>query len=452
MIGNALQPEIHELIEAKDFATLKATIRDMEQHDLTELISELEGEDRAVVFRLLGRDEAAEVFGDLPIEQQEELIGTLSSDKVAALVNDMPPDERTELLEELPGELAQRLLSSLRGDQLQIARNLLNYPENSIGRLMTPEYVAIRLNWTIARVFEHLRKVGRDKETLNVLYVVDDRWKLVDELRLEQVVLAEADQTVEDLMDNQVAALEAYEDQESAIEEFKKYEAVALPVVNSQGVLVGIVTVDDMLEVAEEEDTEDFQKMAAVNVLESSYFNTSSRRMLAKRLPWLMLLFLAETLTVVALDRYEASFEHNVVIMLALFVPLINACAGNTGSQMSGLMIRGLAVAELDLKHWWRVLSREILRGVLLGSVLSVMGFVTVLLFHKPLGLAVGVMLALIAVMTLANVLGAMLPFLFKRVGVDPAVTSGPFIASLMDVSSIVIFYSIALSVMHFFS
>jgi len=248
MVEPVLQPEIRELIEQKNFSALKGAIRDMDIHDLVELLTNLEGEDLAVVFRLLPTGEAADIFGDLEIEQQEELLETLSTERMASILNDMPPDERTELLEELPGELAQRLLNTLRGEQLRIARSLLAYPEDSIGRLMTPEYVSVRADWTIGEVLEHVRKVGQDVETLNVLYVVDDHGRLLDELMLQQLVLAQPQQTVRGIMDEQVASLRAADDQESAIELFMKYEAVALPVVDNRNVLVGIVTVDDVIE------------------------------------------------------------------------------------------------------------------------------------------------------------------------------------------------------------
>jgi magnesium transporter len=448
MLGRAIQPEIEQLIGTKSFAQLKGAVAQMEVHDLAELLAELKDENLALVFRLLPHGCAAEVFGDLPLERQGELLETLSSEKVATILNEMPPDERTELLEELPGELVQRLLNALRGDQLKIARSLLNYPEDSIGRLMTPEYVAIRSGWGLAKVFEHIRNVGADRETVNVVYVVDDRWNLRDELTLEQLVLADPGATVADLMDEQCASLNAWEDQEEAIDQFRKYDALALPVVDSRGVLVGIVTVDDVMDVVEEEHTEDFQKMAAVATLESAYFQTSVPRMLAKRLPWLVLLFLAEILTVVALSSYQAQMDKALLAMMVGFVPLINACAGNTGSQMAGLMIRGFAVAELEMKDWHRVLTREFLQGAALGLVLGAMGFATALAFGKPIGLAIGVMVALVSVMTLANIMGSMLPFFFKRVGVDPAVTSGPFIASLMDVSAILIYFTVAAGIL----
>jgi len=314
---------------------------------------------------------------------------------------------------------------------------------------MTPEYVAVRADWTIEQVLSHIRKVAGEKETWNVLYVVDENWKLLDEIRLEDVILAEPGQTVGDLMDEQAASLQASEDQEEAIEVFKKHDAVALPVVNRQGILVGIVTHDDVIDVVEEENTEDMQKFAGFAALETSYFATGFWGMVRKRLPWLVLLFVAEILTVAALTAFGSNLEPTRLAIVVGFVPLINSCAGNTGSQMAGLMIRGLAVAELDFADWSRVLARELFRGVSLGLVLGGMGFATVLIFHKPVALAIGVMLALVAVMALANILGSMLPLLFKRIGVDPAVTSGPFIASVMDVSAILIYFSIAVAILH---
>jgi len=451
-MNSAMQYEIRRLLKAKDLAAIKARIDGMESHDVTDLLSKLADEDLAVVFRLLSKEESANVFGDLPFEQKEDLVNVLSSEQVADILNDMPPDERTELLEELPGELTQRLLSSLRGDELRIARSLLNYPEDSIGRLMTPEYLAVRPEWTMDRVFKHIREVGEELETFNVVYVVDEHWKLLDELRLERLVLANGEATVHDLMDHQVAAMRANDDQETAVELFRKYEALAMPVVNTQGILLGIVTVDDVIDVVEEEATEDLQMMGAITALERPYLATSYVQMMTKRLPWLALLFLAEILTVMALGAFRRSLDPAMLVIMVGFVPLINACAGNTGSQISALVLRSLVVAEIEPADWHRILSRELLRGLSLGTAIGVMGFVTALVFHQPLSLAIGVTLALVAVMLLANIIGAMLPLLFRRVGVDPAVTSGPFIASVMDVSAIVIYFSIVAGVMEMMS
>ncbi|MDP7287223.1 MAG: magnesium transporter [Phycisphaerae bacterium] len=456
MSAAEIQPRIEQLIEVKDFTTLKSVIAQMEVHELTDLLTELEGAELAMVFRLLPSEDAADVFGDLPLELQEELLDTLSSERVADILNDMPPDERTELLEELPGQVAQRLLSSLRGEELQIARQLLNYPEESIGRLMTPEYLAVRPDWKISEVFAHIRKVGASKETINIVYVVDDKSKLIDEVSLEQLVMAEPEETVEDLMDGHVAYLKASEDQEEAIDEFKKYEAVALPVVNSQGILVGIVTHDDVLDVQEEEDTEDFQRVTGMDPLEYSYFGTNFLNMIRKRLPWLAMLLLVQTLATLTLVNFTVM---PLFAVLVIFMPLINSPAGNTGSQMAGLMIRGLAVAEIELSDWRRVLKHELLRGLAMGVVLAVIGFGAAYVI-APMAeagdekidiphIALAVSMAITLAVTMANIIGSMLPFAFKRVGLDPAVTSGPFIASIMDVSAILVYFSIATAILN---
>jgi len=443
--GPIVQPEIRALIEAKDFATLKSALVGMEEHYLAALLGELEGEDLALCFRLLPQEIAAEILGDFELEQQEELLTTLSSEKVAAILNDMPPDDRTELLEELPGALAQRLLNALRGDELRIARSLLAYPEDSIGRLMTPEYVAIQSSMTIEQVLGHIRKVAPTKETLNVLYVVDDGGNLLDELPLERLVLADPDEVVTDLMDQQAPSLRAGDDREAAIDDFRKYDAIALPVVNEQGILVGIVTIDDVMDVAEEETTEDFQKMAGMAALEYSYFGTNFVAMLRKRLPWLVLLLAAQTLTAVTLTSFYGLAEFAVLVV---FMPLINSPAGNTGSQVAGLMMRALAVQEMDLGDWARVLLRETARGLALGVTLGILGYLTVLMFQRPPSIALSVAVAMTTAVTLANLVGSMLPFFFKRIGLDPAVTSGPFIASLMDVSGILIYFSVATAIL----
>ena len=445
-----LRSELERLIEAGNLAALKARASEIETHDLAELLGEMDGEDMAVVFRLLPRDLAADTLGNLETEQREKLISLMSSDRLAGILNDMAPDERTELLEELPGEVARKLINTLRGNERVIAQRLLAYPADSIGRLMTPEYVAAKADWTVRQVFDHIREVGGEKETLNVIFVVDADWKLQGELSLEQLVLAEPDRTVADIMDPRPPALQAADDQESAVDIVKKYDVVALPVVDSRQTLVGIVTVDDVLDVAEEETTEDFQKMAGMGPLEYSYFSTGFGAMIIKRLPWLIMLLMAQMLTTLALTSYQVV---PLFAALVIFMPLINSPAGNTGSQMAGLMLRGLALQEVVLRDWRRVLLREVLRGLAIGIILACLGYMAAHLFGSLLHtaesgsintIATSVAIAIAAAVTMANVIGAMLPFFFKRVGLDPAVTSGPFIASMMDVLGIVVYFTTA--------
>ena len=455
MLSEAIEPEIRELILKKDFATLKKVLSDLEAPDLADLAEGLHGEQLGVVFRLLPRAKAGEVFGWLELEMQEHLLEILSSEALTGILNEMPPDDRTELFEDLPEDVTGRLLRTLSRDEREVAIDLLAYPADSIGRLMTPDFVAVKSNWSVQQVLDHIRKVAPQKETLNVLYVVDESDKLVDELPLQELVLAQPDNTVGRIIDRNPVALQAQEDREVAVEIFKKHEAVALPVVDRAGVLVGIVTVDDVMDVQEEENTEDFHKMVAVAALEEPYFATTWAEMLRKRLPWLALLFAAELLTVTALTAFEQSIQVKLFALIVLFMPLVNATAGNTGSQMAGLVIRGLAVHEMQPRDWSRILGREIVLGGTMALALGGLGVAAAMLMLKfgrggeqlpqtHLVNAIGLGVSIATAVMVANLAGAMIPLLFKRIGLDPAVTSGPFLAALMDVAGVLIYFSIA--------
>ena len=455
MLGDAIQPEIRELIQQKQFAELKHVLCELDVHDVADLLGTLQGRELGVAFRLLSRNRAAEVFANLELEQQEDLLSILTSEDLAGILNAMPPDDRTSLLEDLPEQIAGRLIASLRPDEREVAEELLQYPEDSIGRLMTPEYVAVRADWTVQQVLNHIRKVAPEKETLNMLFVVDEAGKLLDEVRLEDLVLADPEATVSKIREHNPAYLLATDDREQAVEVFKKYDEVALPVVEANGVLVGIVTHDDVMDVQEEEDTEDFHKMAGVVALEEPYFATTFFEMLRKRLPWLGLLFAAEMLTVLALTRFEQNLDVRIFALIVLFMPLINATAGNAGAQMAGLVIRGLAVRELGPGDWLRILGRELTLGGTLGLCLGVMGVAAAWVMlslgraNPPAGLellakSAGVGISITAAVVFANLAGGMIPLLFKRIGLDPAVTSGPFLTSVMDISGVLIYFTIA--------
>jgi len=455
MLGDAIQPEIRELIQQKQFAELKHVLCELDVHDVADLLGTLQGRELGVAFRLLSRNRAAEVFANLELEQQEDLLSILTSEDLAGILNAMPPDDRTSLLEDLPEQIAGRLIASLRPDEREVAEELLQYPEDSIGRLMTPEYVAVRADWTVQQVLNHIRKVAPEKETLNMLFVVDEAGKLLDEVRLEDLVLADPEATVSKIREHNPAYLLATDDREQAVEVFKKYDEVALPVVEANGVLVGIVTHDDVMDVQEEEDTEDFHKMAGVVALEEPYFATTFFEMVRKRLPWLGLLFAAEMLTVLALTRFEQNLDVRIFALIVLFMPLINATAGNAGAQMAGLVIRGLAVRELGPGDWLRILGRELTLGGTLGLCLGVMGVAAAWVMlslgraNPPAGLellakSAGVGISITAAVVFANLAGGMIPLLFKRIGLDPAVTSGPFLTSVMDISGVLIYFTIA--------
>ena len=444
----------HKLIEDKAWKTIKEELHTIDPVEIADIIEELSKPDEVIVFRLLSRELAKETFQHLPHEIQEEIIEGLAenSSKIASLLNDLDPDDRTAFFEELPGQITQRLLQMLSYDERKIATQLLGYPEDSIGRLMTPEYVAIKAYFTVEEALEHIRKFGHDSETLNVLYVVDNRWKLVDDIRIKEILLASPEQKISELIDNRFAALNAFDDQEVAIKVFQDQDRVALPVINTDGLLLGIVTFDDVMDVVEEEHTEDFQKFGGTEGLDLSYTKTSLLEMIKKRAGWLVILFLSEMLTASAMAFFDGEIAKAVV--LALFVPLIISSGGNSGSQAASLIIRSLALHELSLKNWWYVMRKEILSGLLLGTILGAIGFVRILIWQFAgfydygiywvwIGLTVSV--SLIFVVLWGTLSGSMIPFLLKRIGLDPATASAPFVATLVDVTGLIIYFSIAM-------
>jgi len=366
------------------------------------------------------------------------------------LLNDLPPDDRTAILEELPGKVAQRLLTMLSPEENRIAITLLGYPEESIGRLMTTDYVAVKPHWTVKETLEHIRRFGKDSETLNVVYVVDRDWHLIDDFRIREILLAPPGDTIESLMDRKFVSLTATDDQETAIEIFRRYDRVALPVTDTKGILIGIVTVDDVLDVLQEETTEDIQKIGGSEALDAPYMHLSLGKLVQKRAKWLVLLFLGEMLTATAMGYFESEISQAVV--LALFIPLIISSGGNSGSQAATLIIRALALGEVRLRDWWRVMRREILSGLSLGGILGTIGFIRVIVWQNLFGtygahwllLAITVFISLIGVVLWGTLSGSMLPFVMQKLGADPAASSAPFVATLVDVTGLVIYFSVA--------
>jgi magnesium transporter len=455
MIGSLLQPELVELIRQRNFNQLREILCDFPAPDIAEILSDLGADDKAVLLRILPHDLATEVFEYLSVEDQEKLLQALGNEQVAAILNDMPPDDRTALLEELPSAATQKLLNLLTPAERKIAADLLGYPKDSIGRRMTPEYTAIQQNWTVADVLGHLRKVGRERESLNQLYVVDEKGRLVDSVRLRNLVVSELDRPVKDLLDQQMFALRATDDQETAVATFKKYDRTILPVVDSKDVLVGVVTVDDVLDVAEQEATEDIQKMGGMEALDAPYLKIAMLSMVRKRAGWLSILFVSEMFTATAMGYFENELEKAAV--LGLFLPMILSSGGNSGSQATSLIIRAMAVRDVTLRDWWKVLRRELMAGIALGAVLAAIVLVRIYLWpnkerlyttHYPL-VAATVALSLVGVVLWGSVVGSMLPFLLRRLGFDPAASSAPFVATLVDVTGIVIYFTVAYHILH---
>ena len=460
MVGKILIPEIKSLIDARNFGALRELFQEWPPADLAEVILDMDEDDRVIIFRLLPHTLAADVFEYLDVDAQQELLRAMAHEQVVAILNEMSPDDRTALLEEMPSAAARQLIKLLTPEERRIAQALLGYPEGSVGRLMTPDFIAVHDEWTVKEVLDYVRENGQDSETLNVIYVADERGKLIDDLRIREFLLKPLTAKVGEIRDRAFVALNVTDSQEDALNLFRKYDRSALPVLDSSGVLVGIVTIDDMLDVAEQEATEDIQKFGGMAALEEPYMRLSLWQMVRKRAGWLVVLFIGEMLTASAMARYEDEIARAVV--LAVFLPMIISSGGNSGSQASTLMIRAMALGEVHLRDWWTVMRREFKAGFILGCFLGLIGAVRVgawsiigeKYFHRELygehwplvSITVGV--SLIGVVLWGSLAGSMLPFVLRRIGADPATSSAPFVATLVDVTGVIIYFSLALSLL----
>jgi magnesium transporter len=449
-----VKSDITALIDRKDLGALKKYLEPWTTTDLAPIIADLPIGQLGALFRVGSRDLVVMTFTYLPLEEQKKLLKLLTQEQAAALLNALPPDDRTAFLNELPLDVAMQLLSMLSPDERQVAQSLLAYPEHSVGRMMTLDYVAVHPEWSVREALDYIRTHGYDRETLNVVFVVDDGGHLVDDIRVRRFLLSPLDGRVRDLLDGSYTMLSPTDDREKALELFKKYDRVALPVVDEYRKLIGIVTVDDMLDVAEEEATEDIQKLGGTEALDEPYTTIALSRMVKKRASWLVVLFLGEMLTATAMSFFQDEIAKAVV--LALFVPLVISSGGNAGSQAATLVIRALALGEFKLRDWWRIMRRELAAGTALGAILGVIGFLRIAvwsLFSNIYGphwmlVALTVGLSLIGIVLWGSLMGSMLPLVLKRLGFDPATSSAPFVATLVDVTGLIIYFSVAFMIM----
>ncbi len=535
MIGTLLQADFEEIIAAKDWDGLRDALTEIPAADIAELIVDLPSEDEGIIFRMLPRERAATVFEHLPLDHQEGLVESLSAPEITAILNDIAPDDRTRLFEELPAEVTRRLLETLTPEKLKEARTLLGYPERTAGRYMTPEYVALPPDITAREALERIRKTGRGKETLSVIYLINEHGRLLEDLRLGSLVLAEPDMLVGDIEDRPPVFVEATASGDDVVQAFERYDRLVLPVVDKEQKLLGILTSDDVLEYAEKRATSDIQKMGGSEALDKPYFDVGFWSMVKKRGGWLAALFLGEMLTATAMGYFEGEIEKAAVV--ALFVPLIISSGGNSGSQGTSLIIRSLALREVKLKDWWRVFGREIRTGLALGLFLGIIGFARIGIWqglshvptvggffqtsagklpegavenstiitqpvvldapvtfpagslisrnstippgapltfpaamspdaplraklagihpeqtaYGPHWMLIGwtVLFSLIGVIMWGSLAGSMLPFILRRLGFDPATSSAPFVATLVDVTGLIIYFTVASIILH---
>ncbi|NLB88295.1 MAG: magnesium transporter [Syntrophomonadaceae bacterium] len=409
--------------------------------DIADFLMELEKPNRVLLFRLLPRPLSSEIFAYLKTDDQNELLKALNDEETRNLLTHLRPDDRTYLFEELPGRMTQKLLNLLSSEDLKSVRQLLGYPEKSVGRLMTPDYVAIRPSWTVGQAIEHIRQKGRNSETVSFIYIVDDAWKLLDVISLQKLILASPEQKVESMMDYTFISLLAFDDREEAVRMMQRYDVWALPVVDSEGVLLGVVTFDDVMDVAEEEATEDFHKGAAVTPLRTSYQETSAWELYKKRIVWLFALVVFNLFTI----KIMASFEEMLATAVALtfFIPLLIGTGGNTGTQSATLMVRALATDDIEINQWWKTFAKEISVGTALGITMGVAGF-ALGMFKGGFEIAMVISLTMIAIVLVSNFIGFSLPFLLTKFKLDPAVASNPLISSIVDVAGLLIYFAIA--------
>ncbi|KIA91567.1 magnesium transporter [Pedobacter kyungheensis] len=446
--------EIQELLEKENDKALKQYLDQLNISDVEQLIDELP-QYAAKFIETLSINRAVNVFRILDFPTQERIIKKLSGNKLNQIIKDLPPDDRTALFSELKGDVVKKMITLLPPQERNESLTLLGYNEYSIGRLMTPDYIAVKPEWSIARVLAHIRRYGKNSETIDVVYVIDKEGVLLDDIRIREVLLADPEAIIGELTDRRFIALKANDPQEDAINIFRMNNRVALPVVDENNILLGIVTVDDILWIANEEYTEDMHKIGGTEALDEPYLDMPILKLVKKRAGWLIVLFLGEMLTATAMQHFEIELEKAVV--LSLFIPLIMSSGGNSGSQASTLIIQAMALGEVTIAEWWRVMRRELISGALLGIILGTIGFIRIITWQELhlynygphwLLIATTIFFTLVGIVLWGSLIGSMMPIILKKLKLDPATSSAPFVATMVDVTGIVIYFSVAVLIL----
>lgn len=442
--------QFEHFYEAKDREQLINLLDELQISDIADLLSE-EPDYAFTIFDLMPIHRSASVFKILDQQVQEDVIKELAPQTVAELLNELPADDRTSFLEELPSNTVKELIKLLDPDERRKTLALLGYKEDSVGRLMTPDYIAVYENWSVQNVLDYIRNFGMDSETIDVIYVIDDQGKFIDDVRIREFILRSPDTLVSDLIDGRFIALNVDDDQSVANDVFKMNNRVALPVIDGNNVLLGIVTIDDVLWMTNEEYTEDIQRIGGTEALDEPYLDISIPRLIGKRAGWLVLLFFGEMLTASAMQFFEDEIAK--VTFLSLFIPLIISSGGNTGSQASTLIIQAMALGEVTLKDWWRVLRRELISGSVLGFILGTIAFVRIGAWQNLhiydygqhwLLVAFAIASSVMGIVLWGSLMGSMFPILLKRLKLDPAASSAPFVATVVDITGVIIYFSMA--------
>ncbi|MDR4503648.1 MAG: magnesium transporter [Candidatus Scalindua sp.] len=435
-------PELKELIDAKNLKGLRLILRGLHPADVVDVIRELEPTERTIAFRMLDKEKFAEVFSLLDPEEEEELLRQFTEQKVKEILLEMSPDDRTHLLDELPASVVNKLLKLLPREEREEANVLLNYPPESAGKVMTTEYVDLKTEMLVSEALERIRETGPDRETIYTCYAINEKRVLCGVVSLRDIILAKPDQKISQIMQENVHKVKTTDDQEAVAKVIQKYDYISLPVVDSENRLVGIITVDDILDIVEDEATEDFHKMAAMQLPEEKYFRSGVLKHVSGRVVWLFFLILASTISGKILQKYTVTLSS--IIALAYFIPMLTDAGGNIGSQSSTLVIRAMATGELMLSQWLKVLWRETCAGFLLGLALGATAFMVAVVFFRDIKLGITVGISVAAVILVGNIGGATAPLIFRYLRIDPAMVSAPLITTILDVTGIFIYFEIA--------
>ena len=447
-IGSYDREELTELLEDRQFRKLRETMSEMNEVDIAEFIEELEPEKKVLVYRMLPKELAADVFSFLEVDDQEHIINSITDYELGKIVEDLYVDDAVDMLEELPAIVVKRVLQNATPQTRNLINQFLQYPENSAGSIMTAEYIGLKRNMTVEQAFAYIRENGVDKETIYTCFVTDSKRCLQGVVTVKDLLMNPYDTVIKDIMDENIIYAVTTEDREDVVETFNKYDLLCLPVVDHEDRLVGIVTVDDAVEVMEQEATEDFEKMAAMFPSEKPYLRTGVFELARNRIPWLLILMFTSILSGAILMDYKEAIQ--VLPLLLSFVPMLMDASGNCGNQSSTMVIRGMAVGDIELKDVLRVVWKEFRVGLLCGAVLAAANFVRLVLqYPDRLALNLVIVLSLMLAIVLAKIIGCVLPMLAEKMKLDPAIMAAPLITTIVDASSLLIYFKIASMMLH---
>ena len=437
---------IQELIKEKKYTELKAQLKEMKSADISDILDNLSEEDAVIVFRLLTKSKAGMAFSYMETDMREKLIEDLTDKELKNILDELFMDDTVDLIEEMPSNVVTRILKSVNSNDRKIINELLKYPDDSAGSIMTTEFIDLRENMTIEDALERIREIGTDTETIYTCYVLESDRILKGIINIKDLLLAEEDSLISEIMETNIISVNTLEDKEDVAKKFDKYDLYALPVVDNENRLVGIVTVDDAINVLQDEVEEDFEKMAAMQPTEDGYFETSVFKHAKSRIVWLLVLMLSSAITGGIITNYENAFA--AIPLLVAFIPMIMDTGGNCGSQSSTLIIRGLATDELELKDVFKILWKEIRVAVIVGITLTIVNGLRIFIQYKDIQLAITVGLSIVVTVILSKSIGCLLPLLAKKLKLDPAIMAAPLITTIVDILSILVYFQIATVIM----